>query len=174
MTGTPRYPARRTEATGIRRPTTQDDRLSTAISASSWCKSPFAGTLAQLQADSRVYPPVQRARKHAMIHEFALVLDRERAQTELRALAVAGPDRLGHRGPAPSPGAPFPPAPPPRSLKITARLPPIGAAARSLVIKIAVSRSGCSVLAAGGCRDAMAGSLREGAGQVRECSPRLR
>ena len=97
MTGTPRYPARRTKATGIRRPITQDDRLSTAISASSWCKSPSAGTLAQLQADSRGCPPVQRARKDAMIHEFTLVLDRKPAETGLRALAWPGWTRSAPR-----------------------------------------------------------------------------
>ena len=101
MTGTPRYPARRTEATGMRRPITQDGRLSTPISASSWCKSPSAGTLAQLQADSRVCPPVQRARKDAMIHEFTPVLDRGPAETGLRALAVAGLDPIGTEGPHP-------------------------------------------------------------------------
>jgi hypothetical protein len=68
-----------------------------------------------------------------MIHEFTLVLDREPAGTALRALAVAGLDPIGTECPHPSPGAPFPPAPPPRSLKRTARLPadlygvPIGA-----------------------------------------------
>jgi len=33
-----------------------------------------------------------------MIHEFTLVLDREPAETELRALAVAGLDQIGTEG----------------------------------------------------------------------------
>ena len=33
-----------------------------------------------------------------MIHEFTLVLDREPAETELRALAVAGLDPIGTEG----------------------------------------------------------------------------
>jgi hypothetical protein len=34
-----------------------------------------------------------------MIHEFTLVLDREPAETELRAPAVAGLDPIGTEGP---------------------------------------------------------------------------
>ena len=73
MTGTRRaIGPRRTRATGIRRPATQGNGVPTAIPASSRRKSPFAGTLAQRHADSRVYPPAPRGRKHAMIHEFEL------------------------------------------------------------------------------------------------------
>ena len=65
-----------------------------------------------------------------MIHEFTLVLDREPAETGLRALAVAGLDPIGTEGPHQS-WRSLPPAPPPRSPKSPRAYPPFGAAAGS-------------------------------------------